>query len=396
MDDVRPITCGRKRRCGPRGLGWIVALAGVGFASPAFGQAAAQPTATGVAIFTGALGAAVGFLGKWLFEQWSAKRASERAFAERSTQQVVDLAQKYYWALANYSGMLADQLTGHIRGRALQLMLDWGEDEAAEALLRERLNELANRTAEESFPTFCRLVCLFDEFQFRGSNTYLFKSHFAGEACKRLYNAFVEALPGEAEAKHGPALSVLKIAAVLQSSSAHGPGGDVVSALPAQELMDRLDELDLSDSFRAYSAWIRESTPDVVRAASALSAYSEVLGHELAMLYEAFFDRRWSSRVARRWRPRIGRRAFARLSHGGDSIDRYRSAAELELWPQVFRGASLPLLEATMLRSAFLKPLGGLMAIERQGVPPRPAPAPAPDQKPGPVDPSQRPDPAKG
>jgi hypothetical protein len=293
-------------------------------------------------------GAAVGAFGKWLLEQWSARRKAEGAFAERSTQQVVDLAQDYYWALVNHAGTLADQLTEHVRARALHLMLDWGDDsDDRNEGLRARLNELAVECAKNSFPTLCRLVGLFDEFQFKGSRTYLLKSHFAGEACKRLYNIFSETLP--------ETLETSKIIAKLRASSADNNAKDASSPildLSPEEIAEKLPE-----SFKAYENWLQTHTPEVVRAAEALSAYSELLGHELALLYKTFFKRGWRPRLARWWPFRLSHRQSVWVARGEDGIEQYRLTARSSAWPRVFRTPSLTVLEGAVLRSAFLRPL---------------------------------------
>lgn len=229
----------------------------------------------------GALGAALGFLLKWLLEQWSARAAARREFAKEITRQISLLAEKHYWALANTAGLLAGQLEGYLAGRTYHLIIPWPE----RRFLRERLDDIATEAAEASFPHFCRLVWLFDAFQFQSSTTYLLTDPTAGDLCKRLYNMFVASLPEQ-----------LDLANIREFESETEEGDKVVRKklrdLPSGTLTGQQIRDQLAKEKEAYTNWFKHNVPSVSMAAQVLRAYNELLNHELELLYRLWFKRR--------------------------------------------------------------------------------------------------------
>lgn len=167
-------------------VGACLALLALAWAAPTLAQQQALPARGGFAwssrwtavkefatsantLLAGALGTAFGVHVKWLLEQRSVRSAARREFAQKVTTQISNLADKHYWSLANYAGLLAGVLENYLRTRCYHLLLIWDES----SQLAVRLDELATEAADNSFPHFCHLISLFDTFQFQGSNTYL-------------------------------------------------------------------------------------------------------------------------------------------------------------------------------------------------------------------------------
>lgn len=281
------------------------------------------------ALFGGALGAGVGYLAKWFFDQWSAERTARREFAQSVTTQISELAQKYYWSLANYAGVVAGLLESYLDNRTHHLMLQWDDRK----YLDERLDEIAGRFAEMSFYHFCRLIGLFDAFQFQGSNTYLLTSHAAGETAKRLYNTFIGSLPTE---DGTDSIDTLKIVKALreerQTDFSEKPLR--VCDFPSALFMEEIAKKELKTELENYSNWIKNRVPDVEEAADALRAYNEVLNHELARLYRDFF----------------------RKTPPDASL--YLGEVAFDEWPNLLTEQSYSAIERASLQSALLKPLG--------------------------------------
>jgi hypothetical protein len=279
-------------------------------------------------LFAGAVGIALGFLAKWAIETWTARAAARREFvqkfATKVTSRVATLANQHYWSLANYAGLLALLLEDYLHTRIYHLMLIW----AAPDELAKRLDDLAQKTANQSFPHFCRLVGLFNAFQFQGSNTYLLTDHASGESCKRLYNTLVNSLSGELNRK---------LANLYQREIPYGSDGNQkatkISDLPAAALTDDITKTYLNEEKSAWRDWLRFDPAGVSRAAEALRAYNELLGHELALLYKDWFDR---SRAA--------------IGFGGDAV--------VHRWPNVLTAQSLVAIGQSRSESPLLRPLG--------------------------------------
>jgi hypothetical protein len=275
--------------------------------------------------FGGVLGGALGFAAKWLLEQLSARAAARREFAKEVTKQISSLAEKHYWGLANAAGVLAGQLEGYLVDRTVHLALIWESREA----LRARLNELAGEAGRASFPHFCRLIWLFDAFQFQGSTTYLLTSHSAGDMCKRLYNVFIGSLPVS---------SSLNIANIREITAGIEDGGKVVRKklrdLPAGTLTDMQISQQLPAEQKAYIEWFESAVPDVSTAANALRAFNELLNHELALLYRLWFRQRPSFPEAYVLEQRLGQ------------------------WPDLLTRQAVDTLSLAGYQSNLLRPLG--------------------------------------
>jgi hypothetical protein len=279
-------------------------------------------------LFGGALGAGLGYLIKWFFDQRSAERSARRQFAQSVTAQISELAKNHYWSLANCAGVLAGLLESYLDMRTYHLLLLWAERKD----LERRLEEIANECAEASFFHFCRLIGLFDTFQFQGSNTYLLTSHAAGETSKRLYNSFIACLPGDDEDR----IETLKIVKVLREerktklSSAPVP----VSQLPSFQFMEEIARKDLQDELERYSRWIKNRVPDVEEAADALRAYNELLNRELACLYRDFFKKTPAD------------------------AESYLGEVAFDDWPNLLTEQSYHAIKRASVQSALLRPLG--------------------------------------
>ena len=281
------------------------------------------------ALFGGALGAAVGYLAKWFFDQWSAERTARREFAQSVTTQISDLAKDYYWSLANYAGVLAGLLESYLDNRTHHLMLLWADPKD----LDRRLDEIAKNFAETSFYHFCRLIGLFDEFQFQHSNTYLLTSHAAGETSKRLYNTFIGSLSAEDPEDR---INTLKIVKVLQEmrQTDLDPAPIPVSKFPNALFIDEVANKDLKTELEDYRNWIRNRVPEVEEAADALRAYNELLNHELARLYRDFFKKT------------------------PPDSNLYLGEVAFDDWPNLLTEQSYAAIERANLQSALLRPLG--------------------------------------
>jgi hypothetical protein len=222
-------------------------------------------------------------LAKWVLEQISARIAARREFAKEVTKQISTLAEKHYWALANAAGVLAGQLEGYLADRSVHLIPIWESREN----LRARLDEMAEDAGKKSFPYLCRLIWLFDSFQFQGSTTYLLTSHSAGDMCKRLYNVFVGSLPL-------PQLDIAKIRE-LTIDQEERVGDKLYKVkrklrdLPAGALTEQQIHEELQPQEKAFIDWLKHGAVDVSAAASALRAFNELLNHELALLYRVWF-----------------------------------------------------------------------------------------------------------
>jgi hypothetical protein len=238
---------------------------------------------------------------RFFLSEGSARYAARRKFTEQVTSEISDLAKRHYWALANYSGALAAQLEDCLDAQHQLLLFRW----ESRSELRSELYRRSNDCTDRSFWIFCQLLDRFDDFQFRGSNTYLLATHAAGELAKKLYNSFVAVLDA------GPAsrIDTLKILRVLreppplpsnlvlgnEDNSKHGSSSyKRIADLPARAFLDgvRSGVVDLRDVQKTYREWMRDHAGRVEQAARSLRAYSELLTHELALLHEQWFKAR--------------------------------------------------------------------------------------------------------
>lgn len=287
-------------------------------------------------LFGGVLGTALGVLGKWVFDQISAERAARRQFAQEITKQITDLATNHYWSLANYAGVLAGQLESYLDNRDHYLMLNFRDHSDLET----SLETLADETALASFHQFCRLIELFDAFQFRKSNTYLLTSHAAGEMSKKLYNTFVSSLPTGAKnnARDAENIDTLKIVKHLRVEAKEGSPykGTLMAEVPTAYFMEELanDAGALKDELAAYRHWIWRRIPEVEQAVDALRAYNALLSHELALIYRDFY----------------------KDDPVGTKL--YLSEVAFKDWPHLMTEQTFLAMERATVQSALLRPLG--------------------------------------
>ncbi len=283
-------------------------------------------------VFGGVFGVAVGFLGKWLLDQLSARIGARREFAKEVTKQISSLAEKHYWALANAAGVLAGQLEGYLANRTAYLIIPWERRSA----LRAQLGELAAEAGGESFYHLCQMIWLFDSFQFHGSTTYLLTSHTAGDMCKRLYNMFVGSL------------SQVELANIRELSIdvVEGAGEKTVKVnkklrdLPAGSLTKDVINQRLHVEKEAYIEWLKGNIVGVATAANALRAFNELLNQELTLLYRVWFQERAPFPEAYRYEQQFGQ------------------------WPDLLTRQSADTLSLAGYQSDLLRPLGAAGAAQ--------------------------------
>jgi hypothetical protein len=248
----------------------------------AAGGKSAVPETWWVAIWL-AGGAALGVVGKMVAEIITGRVAARRAFVDKTTGQISDLAKQHYWALANHAGVLAGMLEEYLQLVDYHLLLEYSDQKG----LRERLDLIARKYADDTFYDLCRLVWLFNRFQFDGSNTYLLTSDVAGRACKQLYNTFIAALPVKEESAHLNTLAILH--AMSCPRKVKGREKPIIGAELTVIEFNRLFRGQLSKSREVYQDWLNSRLDSVTLAAKALRAYNELLSHELAKLYRGWF-----------------------------------------------------------------------------------------------------------
>jgi hypothetical protein len=160
---------------------------------------------------------------------------------------------------------------------------------------RARVAGIAKDYARQSFFKLCRLLWLFDKFQFEESNTYLTTTDGAGRSCRQLYNAFVTTLPVSEDFKQ-TRLDTLAILASMHGS-VQVPGRDkpvagaTLTEAEFNTMVDCVDDAALRNARVAFGEWLAGRPDQVYIAAQSLRAYSELLSHELANLYRDWFRR---------------------------------------------------------------------------------------------------------
>lgn len=318
------------------------------------------------------LGAAfVGLLswgGARLYEQVANSLAQRRTFAAETAKRVVELSWTHYWALANAAGTLGSSLREYLQSVEAHLFVSYippGSDRAGGPnLLRERLTGLASDHADKSFPDLVRLIILFHQFQFRGSNNYLLPGHASADALRRLYNRFVRSLPDD------PFLATIRrqveahLAKEPKTAAEAAPAG-----LSGAFLEDsrQWKELGLQEAAAQWRSWFAHGLPQVHEASEALETYADLIAHELARLNAAFFHDRYAS---------LGVRGIVADWAG-------------ERWPALLTERSmLAIARSDHLPRAFL-PLGGVARPSGPGRPPAKEEADAADAG-GPGDGSTR------
>jgi hypothetical protein len=249
-------------------------------------------------------GALLGWLGKMASEIITGRATARRAFIDKTTGQISDLAKEHYWGLANHAGVLAAALEEYLYMTDYHMLLAYDDP----AGLTARLDDMAETYSNRTFYDLCRLIWLFDRFHLAGSNTYLLTSDVAGRACRQLYNDFVTALSGDSEAEALDTLAILDVMGRLpERDEPAKPGGptrsdekapDKQKSAPTGSDLTRREfnkrfvdspKGDLRKVRGAYRDWLRSHLDNVTWAAQALRAYNELLCHELANLYRGWF-----------------------------------------------------------------------------------------------------------
>jgi hypothetical protein len=249
-------------------------------------------------------GALLGWLGKMTSEIITGRVAARRAFIDKTTGQISDLAKEHYWGLANHAGVLAAALEEYLYMTDYHMLLAYDEPSG----LTARLDDMAETYSNRTFYDLCRLIWLFDRFHLAGSNTYLLTSDVAGRACRQLYNDFVTALLGDVESESLDTLAILDVMGRLperdepakpreptrndEKASDKEKRALTGSDLTRREFNKRFvdpPKAELGKVRDAYRDWLRSHLDNVTWAAQALRAYNELLCHELANLYRGWF-----------------------------------------------------------------------------------------------------------
>jgi hypothetical protein len=231
------------------------------------------------------------------YEEAAKQWQLQRELAQMTTAQVSKLAGSHYWALSNQAGTTANILKDYITGVEKHIFVTYtvpmqGPD--ASESIRLRMTELSNEAAENSLRLVAKLWYAFDEFQNKGSNTYLLPNHGSGEALRRLYNQFAHNIPENWEFHRD-----------LLAYGGHLNAQENPASAPDAEQAEVNDDASPSPSvphptekLRAvWQSWLRNSLPEVTEAAEALDAYANLLAVELAYLNEPFFkDRKRGAR----------------------------------------------------------------------------------------------------
>jgi len=256
-------------------------------------------------------GGVAGWVGKLLLEDINGDRTARREFIKETSRQISGLAQKHYWALANHAGVLAGGLEDYLNQIEYHLLLEWDSPDQ----LNVRLQQIAKESADQTFYHLCRLIWLFDKFQFEGSNTYLLTSDIAGRSCRQLYNSFMKVLPVNEDFKTAQldTLTILDVMSRPVATEGRNPPviGAKLTAKEFKSLTSSDGESPLKGAQAAYQVWLAERRYQVRIAAQSMRAYNELLSHELAYLYRDWFRRKplseqiFAEEVAHRRWPRI-------------------------------------------------------------------------------------------
>jgi hypothetical protein len=272
---------------------------------------------------------------EYLFGERAAARAARRKFWETVSDRISKLANESYWSLANYTGVLAAQLEEYLRYRTYLLLLQWDDHK----VLKDRLEAIAEAYRDTSFCYFCRILKLFNDFQFENSNTYLLTSYWSGEMSRKLYNQFVEATEWE---DSGQRVDTFKILRVMEGKVS--PTDDrLIAKLPVDDFNRLIANVDddvssgtqgLASVRSAYARWLVMQPSKVRLVAESLRAYSELLHHELAILYEDWLKKRPGGR------------------------DELANVVASESWPNVVSVGAFYTIDRARFQGSSLRPIG--------------------------------------
>jgi len=301
-------------------LGWVPLLAAIvpdaaGGAVAALGvSAASSPSsaASGTLLsldgfgrfasnaFVIAASTAVGAVISWFAKEWSADWAARRAFAQDTTKRVVDLSSQHYWALANATGTFAATLRNYLRHLELHLLVHHADEgrrpEASARSLQERVAEVAKEASDRAFPALVRMIHQFDQFQFRGSKTYLLPTQSRGDDLRRLYNQIANNLPDGAFLTDVRRALEKHLVAEEKTKAGDPPPGIAGTFLEREREFATLGFAPLRDRFEQ---WLLRDLPAVCEAERAAMAFEHVMQAELGRMTRPFF-KWWQRRDDRR------------------------------------------------------------------------------------------------
>ena len=306
------------------------------------GEPAATVTLGFKSLFIAVAGAIGGWFLKLAADLISGRFAARQKFTDEITDQITDLAKQHYWSLANHAGVLAGLLEDYLYRVDYNLLLQY--DSASD--LNDNLAVLAKSFADQTFYSFCRLIWLFDRFQFEGSNTYLLTTGTAGRSSRQLYNSFITTLPESGEGGQG-SLDLGAIIAAMrrkgQENTAAGTNAtdDVTAAEFGRMLAKPGDPFNLVGSQAAYREWLAARPDQVTIAAQSLRAYNELLSHELANLYRDWFRRKKNSDLT------------------------FAEPAAFHTWPDILTEESVKVITRARSDSELLQALGRGVASNR-------------------------------
>lgn len=228
------------------------------------------------------IGAILGALLKGAFETWSQKLESRRQMISNVTDNIEELAQKYYWLLANNSSVFGGLLNEYLMKREeLQLQLFSNKEE-----ITATFKELVDKTyAAHSFYYYSRFIKVIYDFQWVTGNTYFLKNFWAGKILEKLYNR-LQSILQESDIDANRVLDVID---------------QERSELKKQNLNDKNDTLYsymnkvkqnefLSKEFQNFKIWLEKKPDKVWEAANCLNAYSALFNYELGILYKDWYE----------------------------------------------------------------------------------------------------------
>lgn len=299
---------------------------------------------------------AIGFLGKWLFDQYSSHLKIQREFGAQTAKDVASLSRSHYWTVANASGTLAHGLRAYLRQVEITLYLDLRDDSLTRrdhAAMREALRVAASDASRALFPHLVRLVWHLDSFQFRGSNTYLLPSHGAGQQLRRLYNRFMGLLPPAEGGSSGSLAATI----LLQTETKAPRGKDGAADIGSSRIGDPawLAEAGLTASQDRFATWLRDQLPRVVEATEALEAFARLFSSELARLHRAFFHDR----------------------HAEDDVWLPERAVARDAWPGILTAQDIATLRRVREQSAFFGSMGAAPSVAPAAQAPAAPPPPS-------------------
>ena len=126
---------------------------------------------------------------------------------------------------------------------------------------------------------------IFNEFQFDKGNTYLLTKYWAGGVLRQLYNRFIEAIQEVDKDR--------KIVDVLSPKTRSQQLGSE-NAPVWYEFFHSVQQIAENDEAlkkvrEAYEEWLFRCSVDVYKATDSLRACSELLSHQLSLLYKDWF-----------------------------------------------------------------------------------------------------------